>query len=374
MSDPFRRHFLDMLELVLKKEPSHDTQLELLQLATPDLDESTLNNHAATKKSFRTLLTRVHPDKHPKDVERATRLCQDVKVFYEKCSLASPEPDKKKRRKSGTPNAFPLEFSSKDEWPYISFDFEDEPKTVRTCAQTCCVVATQCINARGAIVHGKQVQRYYGSEKAIEKAEHAAGSKEVFHKYFGGTKGLCGVEEIKEEIMERGPVVSTSFEPNEAFLNRNSVFRHQKELLIVGWTQHQEGEVWIVQLFSSASALISLTAYISVGQFGVDDCCAAPIDSLENVSWEHGPYFDLDMTRADGWRTSLGIKENFANFGELEPLFKVIGKLNISSVGAVKQEHLICVRDKNKKAHSRTGVLRSIEFIDNKWTIRVDFR
>ena len=104
MSDTYRRLFLDMLEKLLEKEPSRESMLELLQLATPRVEESSLDKDTEQRKLFRTLVVRVHPDKHPNDVERATRLCQDAKIFYDKCltSLStSPPGSRKKARTSG---------------------------------------------------------------------------------------------------------------------------------------------------------------------------------------------------------------------------------------------------------------------------------
>lgn len=171
MGDPFRRLFLDTLELILKKEPDQETLLVLLQLATPGLDESCLNNRSETKKIFRTLLTRVHPDKHPTDSDRATRLCHDVKVFYENCGMSSPEPKQKKRRKSGSPKstAFPLEFRSREKWPHIDFTMRDA-ETQLTRAEVSCLVAYQCINTRGAIAHGKKISNKFSHEQAINRA------------------------------------------------------------------------------------------------------------------------------------------------------------------------------------------------------------
>ena len=39
MSDPFRRLFLDQVDIIIKKEPSREVLLTLLQLATPGLGE-----------------------------------------------------------------------------------------------------------------------------------------------------------------------------------------------------------------------------------------------------------------------------------------------------------------------------------------------
>jgi len=37
MSDPFRRLFLDQVDIIIKKDPSREVLLTLLQLATPGL-------------------------------------------------------------------------------------------------------------------------------------------------------------------------------------------------------------------------------------------------------------------------------------------------------------------------------------------------
>jgi len=39
MSDPFRRLFLDQVDIIIKKDPSREVLLTLLQLATPGLGE-----------------------------------------------------------------------------------------------------------------------------------------------------------------------------------------------------------------------------------------------------------------------------------------------------------------------------------------------
>lgn len=372
MSDPFRRIFLDALELILKKEPAKKTLIELLQLATPGLDESNLNSPTEKRKLFRTFLARVHPDKHPTDTDRATRLCQDAKIFYENCVLTSPTP-KKKRRKPST--AFPLAFTSKEKWPHISFAMDDDGGAARTCAEVSCLVSFQCINARGAIAHGKKTHLYFNSAAAIKKAKHISSSKDMFE-FHGGPKELSSAEEIKTEIMERGPVVSTSFEPNEAFLKHHTILRRQKEFLIVGWIQQPAGEVWVVApLYDFDCA--SLAVHVSFGQFGIDDCCVAPKSSLEHITWESGPYLDIDMSKVDaGWMTGWSsMFHETPHLSDLEPLLKEIGTVWISpSSDNQQQNQLVCIRDKSKKAHSRKGTLTSIKWVENKcWKININF-
>ena len=86
-----------------------------------------LGNTNETKKTFKALLLRVHPDKHPGD-ERATRICQDVKTFYDDC-LASTPARKKKKPSSYThgssPNSmgYALEFNVANRWSHIQYDY-----------------------------------------------------------------------------------------------------------------------------------------------------------------------------------------------------------------------------------------------------------
>mmetsp|Transcript_33241 Transcript_33241/g.54307 ORF Transcript_33241/g.54307 Transcript_33241/m.54307 type:complete len:256 (+) Transcript_33241:307-1074(+) len=251
----------------------------------------------------------------------------------------------------------------------------DNTKNGRSSAEVSCLVAYQCINARGAIAHGKNIQLKFSSEQAIEKVKQGLGAKEVLGG-FGGAKELSSAEEIKEEIMKRGPVVSTSFEPNEAFLDQNSSLRQQMDFLIVGWTQEPAGEVWIVAPLAASNFLLP-NVHVSFGQFGIDDCCVAPIDSLENLPWESGPYLDINMTGVDvGWRTGWeALTHNVTKISDIEPLLKEIGTVRISSPrnGVPPQDHLVCIRDINKKAHSRRGILRSVEWIKNQWKITVSF-
>lgn len=191
-------------------------------------------------------------------------------------------------------------------------------------------------------------------------------------KFFGGAKELTGAEEIKEEIIQRGPVVSTSFEPSKVFLKHNSVLCPQKELLIVGWEQQPAGEVWIV---APLNGLVSLAAHVSFGQFGIDDSCVAPINSMEDTPWESGPYFDINMTGVDEkWRTEWsGLSHKTSTMSDLEQLLKVMGKVSV--LPFTTSNPVVCIRDKDKKAHSRRGKLKCFEWVETnkQWKIEFDF-
>ena len=366
MSDPFRRLFLDMLEQLLKKEPSRESMLELLQLATPGVEESSLYKGTEQRKLFRTLVARVHPDKHPKDVGRATRLCQDVKIFYDKCltSLStSPPGSRKKARTSYSPNssAFPFEFNVSNKWPHIAFH---TPRlAVGTTAELSCMVAYQCINSRGAIAHGKKIELVRRN-----KAKTHTSVRMIFDSY-GGTKELGDIDDIKRELVTRGPVVSTSFRPSDGFLSANPTMGHQNDYLIIGWAQLPSGEVWLVQPLLRRGATISSPVHVAIGQFGIDECCLALTDNLENKSWEPGPYFDNDMHGAEEeWKTWSNINFPLNSLADLEPFMKEVGKIHTNA----PPPH-ITIRNRKKIAHSRKARLRSFGWNKEKKKWQVDF-
>jgi hypothetical protein len=379
-SDPFRRIFLDQVEHTIKEVPSRETLLALLRLATPGLES--LGNSSETKKLFKALLLRVHPDKHPNDVQRATRLCQDVTPFFKACleSVVAPPNEKNdirksfSRQRSENSTAYPLEFNAVDKWPHMQFKkpfiIPDMPADAMSCA-----VAYQCINARGAIAHGKKPQLAYNND-AVNKLSNVRnavrGVTFVFsNDGFGGSKELSDVKKIKEEIMNRGPVVSTSFCPSDAFLNSNTIgrscHRHQSDILIVGWKQLTTGEVWIVQpLYRDGST--TQPVHVAIGQFGIDDCCLAPNGDLENLPWQSGPYYDMSMAGIENvWQTCPAIE---CHPSSVDSLFKAIGTTNISMSNTI-----VTVRDKNKKAKSRKATLRKIAWdADKQWfDVKFDF-
>jgi hypothetical protein len=63
---------------------------------------------------------------------------------------------------------------------------------------------------RGAIAHGKKMEKFYTIENLLQGGgPHTVRS--IFDEFGGGTKILDSIEVICTELMENGPVVSTSF-------------------------------------------------------------------------------------------------------------------------------------------------------------------
>ncbi|KAL7553360.1 hypothetical protein ACHAWF_016633 [Thalassiosira exigua] len=322
MADLYRRLFLDQVEVILQREQSRESLLALLQLATPGL--SGLGDGGDAEKAFKALLTRVHPDKHPRDASRATRLCQEIRPFYDR-SMASSPTKKRKKRASSSPrgSSFPLEFNAINKWPHIEYNLPYAKPEMKE-NEMSHAVAYQCINARGAIAHGRKIEFKYINESKISSNDTA---KKVIKRH-GGSKELRGSDEIKEEIMTNGPVVSTSFSPSETFLRNNTIGKsnhcHQTDILIVGWGQQSYGEVWTVQpLHRNGSSWGAQVAHVAVGQLGLEDCCLAPLNDFGNTSWQEGPYFDGEMGSAsDEWLSWKQISFPVDSMSVLDPLFR----------------------------------------------------
>mmetsp|Transcript_23036 Transcript_23036/g.49873 ORF Transcript_23036/g.49873 Transcript_23036/m.49873 type:complete len:371 (+) Transcript_23036:26-1138(+) len=353
MSDPFRRLFLDQVNLIIQKEPSRESLLALLQLATPGLVD--LGGTRATEKTFKTLTARVHPDKHPRDTERATSLCQDARCFYDKCLASSPS-KKKTKRSASSPSSvsLPLEFNAINKWPHIEYS---RPHTMPEMVEDVMSrsVAYQCINARGAIAHGRKIEYSFDNEDS--ETRNPAKSVEWVFSSFGGAKELCGATEIKEEILKNGPVVSTTFCPSDTFLSNHAIGKsihcHQSGILVVGWKQLSSGEVWIVQPLYRSGGLRSQVAYVAVGQFGIDDCCLAPKNDLQDTPWQPGPYYDGSMVGVESkWQTWTSIEFHLVS---VDNLFKETGSTNL-----INPNNVVTVRDKTKIAHSKKANLSSI--------------
>ena len=86
MTDPFRRLILDTVSVIVKKEPNGDSLIELLKVATPDLDENeVIRDSNKRDKLFRVLQKRIHPDHHSQGDDTVTALFQDVQPFYDRC-------------------------------------------------------------------------------------------------------------------------------------------------------------------------------------------------------------------------------------------------------------------------------------------------
>ena len=505
MSDPFRQFFLDTVrKTITNQEPNEYSLLSLLQIVSPNLTIDDLLSYQPDerRKIFKSLVLRIHPDKHlsKNDSEtssdnnnRVTELFQNVQNFYKACdeyleytsvsSLArvpssaivnvnssnSSNSKRRKRNANGSmtdqqqqqQNRFPKEFSIYSKWSHAnifhhsifkptkhndhddsntpfsslsssSYDYPYPPQKNKINKHTLPIYqAYKCIHARGSITHGKPITKFYpwsdveshsstfsDTRSTIrtkrntnmnddDDSDHVV--KKVFDQEFGGTKELYDVDDIKEELMTNGPVVSVSFTLMDAYYkqlgkDQFAFGKHnttttssgsndsngddgscQHELLIVGWGMTPYGEAWKVQyLFDrpidndigvkiedvknekgQLQVVPPSMIHIGIGQFHIDDLCYAPQSNLQDISWQNGPYFDADFTDAPQWREW---KEMDLPASESE----LVGLGKCFTNGLFSNETFV-IRDRDIFAHSALYVIKNLRWDDNtkEWIITV---
>jgi hypothetical protein len=421
MADPYRKLFLAQAEFIVAKEPNGRHLHELLRLTVPELLlEDVKQSNATRSKAFKALKLRVHPDKHPEnDSDTATKIFQDCQTFHDACSLRLLQGDpvsddnsdsdyvgrKAKSRRTSPPGSgassptiseiediFPTKFNVRNKWQYLPFDHPVPPdpnQPVSSKQELVAVTAYQCINARGGIVHGRRTEQAFVWAHAVMQIQNPAHNsvQDIFDLH-GGTRQLGSVSEIKQELMERGPVVSTSFRLTETFSQAvcpeysvsfvlsqtaegdKNAMTH--DLLIVGWDLTPIGEVWLTMPVLQPNASL-LTIPIAFGQFGITDCCVAPLNNFEQQPWQAGPYLDQDLSSVtECWRTWTSITLSLTS-EELEHLAATMGPLGFFE--AIAKKSRLVVRDKTKIAHSRSCLLQEVGWDHEKrmWKVTAVF-
>ena len=367
--DPFRLIFLNVVRDTINKDPGRESLCDLFKLTTPDMEDGDVDHVTKRLKLHKQLKLRLHPDKHPGD-KSITALYQEVDIFITECTATlKGSPQKKKKASSPDSTRFPFEFDVQDSWPHLSFEYPQYP-------QKCwgqglaSLVAYQCINARGSIAHGKKNELSYKNEHAL-KNQGGVGVDVIIQKH-GGSKSLFGIDDIKEELTERGPVVSTSFFLSSDFVqnteNAGFFVQNYKDylhpVLIVGWKLTS----WLVKpLYQKESTTRSVR--IAFGQFNIDQHCVAPTDSFENRFWQPGPYFGISPPQTPKWRTSWTKFVTSLNSLELEKLGDCFENGLIS---AEKNKSTFTIYAIAKRAHSRKCYLKEVNWKKETKTWRVE--
>ena len=312
----------------------------------------------------------IHPDKHPGD-DTATKRFQDTQTFNNACVEGLGT---KKRRLSST---LPLQFHIQERWSFLNravIHPSVPPLQPIDAATMEKIVAFQCINYRGAIAHGKRTELIHDFDNSVMQSP-CQSAYEVLSNQFGGCKTLDSIEEIKEEIMERGPVLSTSFQPTHDFLNAGSfsyafhpsLVSESHPLLLVGWQQTAYGEMWIVRSPMAHAQDIP----ISIHQFSLEDNVIAPANDLSNFPWQKpNKAFDI-QDLAEDWYSWDNMYTDCQS-EQLAPLFQAIGK---SWAAALTTREPFVIRQADKIARSRYAYLNDIEWVEatKKWRIRATF-
>ncbi|KAI2493678.1 hypothetical protein MHU86_20857 [Fragilaria crotonensis] len=284
-SDPFRSFFLRQVRTILSTAPSRESLRQLLASADPDVTDEDLDDETIRTRVLKELRKRVHPDKHPND-DTATGIFQDVPPFYEACcrrlhlpvgASSSQNTQPPLRRRSG---------ASCQTWSILWLEQGDS-----------------------------RAQWYNGRTIVAEEISGAC----RFGEDINNTSTSTIANEIKEELMTRGPVVSVSFVLSPVLKQHggaavaDAFFWQQRmnqthAVMIVGWKLTAFGEVWLVHPPRASAAIAKhksisdILIPIAFGQFGIDTLCLAPASDLLDKAWQPGPFLDLNLSKwPDKW-------------------------------------------------------------------------
>lgn len=266
------------------------------------------------------------------------------------------------------------------------------------------IQAFKCLNGRGAIAHGRPISRHF-LWTDVERPEFDSVA-DVFESIAKGTRELRTVDQIKEELLSGGPVVSVSFRLNEAYLQQikhqdvaakqengdggKDVNMHvdkaliggfvkdrvdqEHELLIVGWGITSFGEVWKVlplweskqqgdvhEINDTTEDPVPPLTLIGIGQFGIDRLCLAPKTNLDHLSWQLGPYFDSDFSDAPRWREwkEMDLPLTPGEFQNLATCFEK------GLIHAASSRLCFVIRDQTRLAHSASYRLKEFRWEEN---------
>ena len=372
MEARFGRLILQHVDKALGKEPSREALLDLLQIADPSFTEDDIDNETKRSSTLRSLKLLVHPDKHAGG-GTATKRFQDTQTFFDKCESCLHRRTKKARKEHRSSKTLPPHFHITDKWPYLENAHKHpiapngnvDGKTVQR------IIAYKSVNCRGAIAHGKRTELGYGFSCVTKQSGKSAAN--VFDDH-GGHKSFDSADAIKEEIMNRGPVVSTSFRLSDAFLNAGdhahafeaSLVNQEHAVLIVGWKLTAFGEMWLIR-----SSKKSCDIPIALGQYSLEEEVLAPSSDFSNKPWQKPQKaFDISMS-TDDWY-SWSTLDAVVTSEELESIFKI---LECSWQEVIILKPSLVIRQEGKIARSRYAYPEDIEWVasSKEWSVQFAF-
>ena len=389
--DPYRALFLRQIRQIAASKPGRTSLHHLLRTAEPELLVDEVESATIRKVAFEKLKRRIFQDGRRNGIsdDATDELYFEVAEFFENCCrvivaptsgsasitvprsvtaiLHNPTP-------AATKPQLPPEFSVLEKWPFVCFHHPVVPEKENLSRKESILdvyMGYKCINARGCIAHGAKPGLFYGWSKVEQDSAKCVNAGHLFSEKFQGARRLVGKDAIKEELTTRGPVISTSFVLTSAFASSSENvdsfwgdrIGEKHPVVIVGWELTSFGEVWRVT--ACGDSILS----IAIGQFGIDEACIAPVSNLEHVSWQSGPFLDLDVTDwAADWMAWTE-PEFFLTSDQLASLSQCLDDGFRSVKGKCAR---FVVRDKTKLAHSRVWYLEDIQWdqTTKMWNVR----
>ncbi|GFH50070.1 predicted protein [Chaetoceros tenuissimus] len=346
---------LEQIEAVIERDPSEDALFDLLRIASPKISRESLTD----EKLYKKLILQVDVNKKSSLYERADKVVKTLDAFYKDC-LKESSSSKSLKNKNFLPpkkkGKNPTKILIKNTWKQ-QLRFSASMQEEQSCTVENHLLPTKL----------KEIDR----EKSV---------REIFEKN-GGYRTLTSIGSIKEELMERGPVVSTSFKLTSAFLNavscRKKVFETNLEnsrhpVLIVGWESTAAGEVWKICSTIRRDHTEPETHHVAFRQWGVDEECVVPKQSFETWTWQEGPYFDIDINMDySQWCKNSQTMSFKVSSEELCTLSTTVGGDLITASTSRKK---FTLRNARKLAQSRSCILTKAEFqAGEEWKISVKF-
>jgi len=367
------------------KDANKENLYKLLLWSSPELTIDDMGDTTVRMKAMKKLMTRIHPKNFPNN-EDALNIYEDIQTFYDACCndlIDEAEAEKtqqksilRKRRRTVSPATIIdsiVQFSVRQKWAHLN-DYTRPVPPYRLVSGKLLspLVAYQCINARGAIAHGKRPTLIYSWDNAHTCDGYSV--SDVFEKH-GGSKSIVdgNTDDIKLELVKNGPVVSVSFIPDKAFYlehEKNIVqsrIRKHHYCLIIGWELTEFGEVWLVQNYSGDEVM-----KIGFGTYSIEEHIIFPKDDFITTAWQKGPYFDTNMSQYEGWLQKKSIELSMKT-AEFESFMGLLDEQGIYE--AIYDKTRFCIRDRKKIAHSRSAMLQDVKWNPEEryWTVRCAF-
>lgn len=366
-------HVLNQVHKTISTQEANFNNLySLVVIVMPQFKREDMSNKKLRLQAVKELLRQIHPLNFPGD-ETASATFEGLQRFYERACdryFAAMNPNSSEGQEnihpksniqetiptSGSYDSCKEEFLVGNKWKFlVNYCRPRPPSDVTSGKILAPLVAYQCINARGSIAHGKRPSLIYSWENVI--ACTGMSVLDIFAKY-GGHTVIDDIKRIKTELMRGGPVVSTTFIPDEKFAARykGSIIESRKNkyhyCLIIGWTKTINGDVWLIQNYQGTAVI-----HVPIGRYHVEDIVVCPKSKLETLTWQTGPYFDWDMSKVEGWLEMNSI-ELLLKTKEIEQLAEVFDGLGFHQIMVNKVRFVL--RDTKVQSKSRSCILTDI--------------
>jgi hypothetical protein len=377
MSDDSNRCFLARIRIIIGgEEPSAHSLYKLLKLASPLLTKNEITEESSRNGAISKLMFDINEDEDA--TEGTHELIKAVQAFYDRCCDDLNADNRATGKRKANPNSptlsardFPDSFHVQDKWKFLDINMI-HPKLSIGVDDILLgkVVAVHCLNSRGAIAHGQIPEKGF----LLGQVKHQD-VETIFNQLGGGVKYLKSSDAIKEELMEHGPVVSTTFVPDRAFVSAVgwhpassivSAAEKKHELLIIGWERKGFVPCWLAK--RPFDGVHSRPIQVAMGNFGIDTLCMAPTHSFQDIAWQSGPYFDVAHLQ-EGWMQwpRLTVHVNISNLKMLEE------SLEEKLIVAIMEEKRIVIRDKHNFAHSRRFYPKTLDWMKAKKLLSITF-